>query len=59
MATPKIVIRWQDVLSNRLPKNLVPKKPAMIAPKSGANGIAKSRYGLSVCVIIMFTKFSY
>jgi hypothetical protein len=58
MATPKIVMRWQDVLSNILPKNFVPKKPAMMAPNKGANGIASKRMGLSVCVIVMFTNLS-
>jgi hypothetical protein len=52
IATPKIVAVCAAALPIKLPKNLVPNKPAIVAPTNGANGIARSRRGFRVGVVI-------
>ncbi|MNT10554.1 hypothetical protein D3C72_1453920 [compost metagenome] len=56
MATPRIVAVCATILPPRdseenRSKNLVPNRPAIAEPTSGASGIASSRLGLSVVAI--------
>ena len=41
IATPRIVIDCDATWPIRLPKNLVPNRPAKAAPTKGASGIAQ------------------
>ena len=49
--TPMMAIDCEPTLPKRLPKRAVPKKPVIIEPISGANGIAhKSGRVKLVCI---------
>src|SRR4051812_3747311 len=49
ISTPRIVTVWDVLRPTMLPKNLVPNKPAITAPASGASGTASKRLGLRSC----------
>src|SRR6476620_180963 len=46
-STPRMVTLWEAPRPILLPKNLVPKRPAMADPASGARGTARRSCGLS------------
>ena len=52
IATPKIVTVWDVLRPMRLPKNLVPNKPAITEPIKGAIGMASSTRGFKIGVVI-------
>jgi hypothetical protein len=52
IATPKIVTVCAVERPMRLPKNLVPNKPAIAAPNNGASGIASKTRGFKIGVVI-------
>src|SRR6476661_2859737 len=47
ISTPRMVTLCEALRPILLPKNLVPKRPAMADPASGASGTARRRCGLS------------
>src|SRR5512146_2231582 len=47
ISTPRMVTLWEAPRPILLPKNLVPKRPAITDPASGASGTAKRSCGLS------------
>ena len=48
MSTPRMVAVCDTLRPTTLPKNLVPSKPAIAEPASGASGTARRRLGLEV-----------
>ena len=49
ISTPRMVTVCDVLRPTTLPKNLVPSKPAITEPASGASGTASRRLGLRIC----------